>query len=96
MKKSDVQGPIPNNLRKYRKLSGYRQLDVAERLRIDPGTVRKWEKGTQFPGIENFFKLCHFYNASEYQLYGEYIDRLEAEIKKRLAKLKIKPRRITN
>lgn len=39
--------------------SGYRVEEVAERLKVDAATLRRWEKETERPGLTAFKQLAH-------------------------------------
>jgi transcriptional regulator with XRE-family HTH domain len=41
--------PIGQALRRFRRLNGIKQGDVAERLSVSQGSVSRWESGTQEP-----------------------------------------------
>jgi transcriptional regulator with XRE-family HTH domain len=45
----------------YRKLAGLSQEELARRLRVDPGTLGKWENGKSQPSPKLFQKLEDFF-----------------------------------
>ena len=51
---SDV---LAKNIKKYRKLCGYKQSDIAKLLFTTPQSVSKWEQGICVPNIENLCEL---------------------------------------
>lgn len=46
------------NIRKYRKAKGLSQNQLAEKIRISPQSISKWECGTSVPDIQNLCALC--------------------------------------
>ncbi len=53
---------IPNRLRKYRRIMGYTQVQVAALLGLScKSRVSEWELGKRFPGIKNLIKLSILY-----------------------------------
>ncbi len=65
---------IPNDLRKWRKAKGFRQLDVACKLGFSStDRISKWEKGISYPHLINLFKLCAIYEVMPQELYGEVL-----------------------
>jgi transcriptional regulator with XRE-family HTH domain len=62
----------PNRLRKYRKLMGYRQKDVAILLGLGANNatrISRWEQGIALPSLPNLLKLSILYRALVNQLY---------------------------
>jgi transcriptional regulator with XRE-family HTH domain len=65
-------GRIPNRLKKYRRLAGFSQTQVAQFLALQNSScVSKWEKGLALPGIIQLFKLCLLYKTVPNHLYSE-------------------------
>lgn len=61
MKKVEIK-KIPNNLRRYRKVIGLKQKDVAEILNLrSSGMISRWEKGICLPSVINVIKLSSIY-----------------------------------
>jgi transcriptional regulator with XRE-family HTH domain len=61
---------IPNSLRKYRKISGYTQKQVAERMGVkNAGMISKWENGTRFPDYLNILRLAALYSCLSEALF---------------------------
>lgn len=52
------------NLKKYRKLQGKTQKDLATILNVAESTYRGYENGTSEPTIETLIKLANYYNVS--------------------------------
>ena len=61
---------IPNRLRKYRRIMGYSQKQVATLLHLK-GTSRisEWESGVRFPSTRNLIKLSLLYHTLVESLY---------------------------
>ena len=65
---------IPNSLRRYRKLSGYDQKDVARILGFkSSGRISRWENGMAVPSILNLIKLSVIYNTLMDALYIDLV-----------------------
>jgi transcriptional regulator with XRE-family HTH domain len=78
---------IPNMLKRYRKLAGYSQKDVAAILGFrSAARISSWERGSKFPSIHNSIALSVLYRTLEpalffelYQLVKERILKAEKE-----------------
>ncbi|MBS7369261.1 MAG: helix-turn-helix domain-containing protein [Oscillospiraceae bacterium] len=53
-----------NNLKLYRKKSGYTQEQIAEKLGVSRQAVAKWENGDSLPDIENVIALADLYEVT--------------------------------
>lgn len=53
-----------NNLKLYRKKSGFTQEQIAEKLGVSRQAVAKWERGETLPDIENVIALADLYEVS--------------------------------
>lgn len=61
---------IPNRLRKYRRIMGYSQVEVARMLGLkSKGRISEWESGRRLPGIRNLIKLSILYRTLIDHLY---------------------------
>jgi transcriptional regulator with XRE-family HTH domain len=62
---------FPNQLRRYRRIAGFTQTDVAKKLKLR-GThrVSLWEKGETMPSAKNLIKLTMLYRTNVLELYG--------------------------
>jgi transcriptional regulator with XRE-family HTH domain len=59
-----------NKLRKYRKITGYSQTEVAKLLDLKhTNRISRWEKGVSMPSAVNLLKLSVLYEALADQLY---------------------------
>ncbi len=75
---------IPNSLRKFRKMSGYTQKQVAFFLRVEnAGMISRWEKGSRFPSPVNIFRLAALYHTMADALYFDLILSVRKEIQAR-------------
>lgn len=55
---------ISSNLSLLRKLNGYSQEDVAEKVGVSRQAVAKWESGETTPDLENASALAAFYHVT--------------------------------
>lgn len=53
-----------NNLKIFRKKSGYTQEQIAEKIGVTRQTVAKWENGDAMPDIENIIALADVYEVT--------------------------------
>jgi transcriptional regulator with XRE-family HTH domain len=82
---------IPNSLRRFRRVRGMKQKEVARILGIKSASmISRWEKGAMLPSTENAFKLAAIYRTMVDALYMDYMVRLKDEIRKREEVLAIK------
>jgi transcriptional regulator with XRE-family HTH domain len=84
-----------NNLKKYRRIAGYTQKDVALILDITyTAGISKWEKGFLLPCTEHLFILSHLYNALPNELYPSLWESLKQEAAEKKSFLPSKKKRI--
>ncbi len=63
---------LSENIKKHRKKSGLKQLDVADMLHVSPQAISRWETGLSAPDVENLCTLAEVFNVSvDALLYGE-------------------------
>ena len=62
---------LNERMRQLRKEVGLGQVDIAEKLGVDPNTVSKWELGQQNPKDVYIYKLTQIYNVNVEYLLGE-------------------------
>ena len=55
---------IGENLKKFRKESGYSQQQVAEILKVDQSNISRWERDLSRPDYENLVALAKLYEVS--------------------------------
>jgi len=78
------QKRIHNLLRKYRKASGFKQLEVAKLLGLKSSSrISRWEKGSCIPNIINAFKLSILYRTMVDGLFIDLLRDLREELKER-------------
>ncbi|MFZ1979406.1 MAG: helix-turn-helix transcriptional regulator [Bacteroidota bacterium] len=62
MEKKISYKAIPNCLRKYRRIRGFKQKQVAKILGFKTSSrISRWEKGACFPSIVSLLKLAYLY-----------------------------------
>ena len=75
---------IPNSLRKFRKMSGYTQKQVAFFLGVEnAGMISRWENGSRFPSPVNIFRLAALYHTMADALYFNLLRIVRREIQVR-------------
>lgn len=75
---------IPNLLRKYRRIKGLKQIDVANILGLKSASrISRWEQGTCTPNTLNVFKLSVLYKVMVDSLFIDVFRELRSEIQKR-------------
>ena len=83
MKNTRVIG-LNNCLRKYRKIRGLKQKDVAKILGLrSTSMISRWEKGGSIPDSLNVFKLSLLYRTMVDALYADLVRTLKDELRKR-------------
>lgn len=55
---------LAENLKRARKMKGYSQEEVAEKLMISRQVISKWENGWSTPDVETLVKLSDLYGVS--------------------------------
>lgn len=72
---------IPNSLRRYRKLSGYKQKEVARILGFKSSSrISRWENGLAVPSLFNIIKLSILYSTLMDALYIDLVRSTREEI----------------
>jgi transcriptional regulator with XRE-family HTH domain len=75
---------IPNSLRKYRKINGYTQRQVAAFLGVkNAAMVSRWENGSRFPDYLNVLRLAALYSIMSEALFFDLSQAVRAEIRER-------------
>jgi transcriptional regulator with XRE-family HTH domain len=81
----NVYKKIPNLLRKYRKVNGFKQQDVAEILGMkSTSKISRWEKGECIPNMVNAFRISILYCVMVDSLFIDLLHELRKETKKRM------------
>ena len=71
----------PNLLRKYRKVRGLKQKDVAKILNLrSPSRVSRWEKGVCLPSFSNALRLAVVYRVMVDIIYPDLLANIRREI----------------
>ena len=55
---------LPENIKKYRKKSGLKQFELAEKLYVTPQAVSKWEQSISVPDTETVCRLANILGVS--------------------------------
>lgn len=72
---------IPNNLRKYRKIRGLKQKDVAFLLGLKSASrISRWETGKSFPSTRHALQLTIIYKAEWDDLFSDLVDTIWNEV----------------
>ena len=80
---------IPNRLRKYRLMMGYKQKDVARLLGIkSQSKISRWEKGLSTPSLKNLFQLSALYKTLCDALYFDFFKETREEVYQKIYKQK--------
>ncbi|HUI28929.1 MAG TPA: helix-turn-helix transcriptional regulator [Candidatus Acidoferrales bacterium] len=75
---------IPSLLRKYRRVRGFKQKEVAMLLNLkSPSRISRWEKGACFPSVKNLFRLAIIYRVLVDAIFPDLYHSLKEELKKR-------------
>ena len=79
---------IPNLLRKYRKVRGFKQKDVARILDLkSPSRISRWEKGLCLPSLANALRLSAVYRVMVDAMFPDLFRSFREEIRGREEKL---------
>ena len=65
---------------KLRKLAGYSQEELADKLGVSRQTIYKWETSIVQPNVENIVALCKIFNVSKEYFYIEKIQSENSDI----------------
>jgi len=81
------QNHLNNNLRKQRRLMGYKLREVARILEIhNTSRISQWEHGISTPSLKNLIKLSIIYRTLIDQFYHEYRQSIKKEINHSITK----------
>ena len=84
----NIKSKIPNYLKKYRRIRGLKQKDVAKILGIKSASIiSRWEKGVCLPNTLNLFRLSILYRTISDALFIDTIRDLRDDIRKREEKI---------
>ena len=74
----------PNLLRKYRKVRGLKQKEVARILKLkSPSRISRWEKGLCLPSFPNALRLAIVYRVMVDTIFPDLLWSYRTEIKER-------------
>ncbi len=75
---------IPNLLKKYRRVRGLKQKDVARILNLkSPSQISRWEKGVCLPSVKNALRLAVVYKVMVDAIFSDLIRSLRDELRGR-------------
>ncbi|MFP5041661.1 helix-turn-helix transcriptional regulator [Parasediminibacterium sp. JCM 36343] len=75
-------GRIPNSLKRYRRMAGISQTEVAGMLGLKKTScVSRWERGAAFPSTVHLLQLSLLYKTLPSNLYADLWDILKGEIR---------------
>jgi transcriptional regulator with XRE-family HTH domain len=82
--KNDSSKPIPNQLRRYRKIRGLTQGHVAKVLGLkSTSMISRWEHGRCLPSFHNIIRLSVIYRTMMDALFFDFKRTIGNEIMKR-------------
>lgn len=67
-------------LKKYRKLNGFNQEDLAEKIYVTRQTISKWENDKNYPDIHNLIALSTLFDISLDELVKGDVDKMKSII----------------
>jgi transcriptional regulator with XRE-family HTH domain len=80
---------IPNLLKKYRRIRGLNQRQVAKVLGLKGASrISRWEKGSCFPSLVNAIRLSLLYRTMADALFGDLVRALREETRRREEQIK--------
>ena len=68
---SEINRRIAQKLIKYRKMAGYTQVELAEKINYSDKSVSKWESGNGVPDVYTLLQLADLYGVSVNAFVGE-------------------------
>ena len=72
---------IPNLLKKYRRVRGLKQKEVARILNLkSPSRISRWEKGVCLPSVKNALRLAVVYKVMVDAIFSDLIRSLREEL----------------
>jgi DNA-binding XRE family transcriptional regulator len=67
-----IQNISPGRLRKHRRISLLKQIDVAKKFGFkDASIISRWERGEATPSLEHAFMLAKLYSTQTEELFYE-------------------------
>ncbi|MBE7085092.1 MAG: helix-turn-helix transcriptional regulator [Clostridiales bacterium] len=80
---NEINNRIAQNLVCYRKMAGFTQAELAEKINYSDKSVSKWEQGNGVPDVYVLIQLAQIYNVTLDELIGEDATKKVQEQKKR-------------
>lgn len=78
---ADIHISIGKRLRKHRRLSGYSQTDVAQKLNFKSSAiVSRWERGITLPSLDSALKLSALYKTLANELFWDLFTEYRNEL----------------
>jgi len=72
---------IPNRLKKFRRLAGLSQIEVAKVIGVQNSTcISRWEKGFGTPSLLYLFRLSCLYETFPHHIYAELMDAIQHDM----------------
>lgn len=72
-----------NNLRKFREMAGFTQIEAAKRIGLTGSTrISLWERGLALPSSENLFRLSILYGRLPDDLYSGFKEMLKSDMER--------------
>ena len=79
---------VPNLLRKYRRVRGLKQKEVARILSLKSASrISRWEKGACLPSVMNALRLAVVYRVMVDAIFPDLLRSLREELKEKEEKL---------
>jgi transcriptional regulator with XRE-family HTH domain len=75
----DVRTPLGRRLKHLRRLRGYTQEQLAERIDINPKYLSSIERGAENPTLDLLGRLAQGLQVELYELFQEELDAAQAE-----------------
>lgn len=68
VEKDELLSIISNNIKKYRKIAGLRQLDLGIQINVTTNHIYMLEAGKKIPSIGTLLKIANTLNIEPYKL----------------------------
>lgn len=72
---STIKENIANNIIELRKLQGWTQAELAEKLNFTDKTISKWERGESTPDVESLAAMAKLFHLTVDELMSETVDK---------------------
>lgn len=71
---------IGQRIKEYRKIFGFSQEDLADKVFVSRQTISNWETGKTYPDIQIIISLSILFNISLDELIKEYLEEMKMKI----------------